>query len=801
MIVESEHKASTIQSYLGNGWLVMPSYGHICDLPESGECGIEPPTFRPQYVITDKGQSFLRRLQKRTQDLAPEVIYLATDPDREGEAIAWHIQQAISKFASGVPTPRITFNEITRSAIFQALENPRTIDIAMVASQEARRSLDRWIGWHGSDALRKTIGVAGVSVGRVIIPATRMLVERNTEINNHVQETFYNARIDFATKDTDGRPATWFAIWDFKRHQNSQTEHFKNKTTTQVAASCRQFTVLDVKIQRQRKAPPPPFTTSDLQAAASVTLKIEPEHAMQLAQTLYDSGCITYHRTDNPNISLEAYNAIAQIVAEAGKDNGGLTIHSEHRTFKTKDDTQAAHEAIRPCHFNIYDLTSPEAANLIQLAPDSITEELNNLYKLIWRRAVASQLSDATYLFHHVELQAIDFTIEGRAGIFNASGSTLINKGWMTVSKGDYTEEPDSDANRCQASNPIPQLVIGEQLNAINGFVLEGKTRPPSWYTKASLIKQLEREGIGRPSTYAPVISKLFERKYATHIKGNSNERRIDATKLAINVVDLLAGRISFADIPYTREMEGQLDQIAKGELKFLAVMNDFHETLSCELENLIEKTPKRTCPECEKIGEQSQLILYTKAKRKYFACSRDSSKGDRHFYNCDDQGEPIVQTPSDRYACPNCNQKQLVRGQQRQSRGGQYYWYCLSCKSYHNDSTENDPSGAPVIRQPAEAQTASEHPCPHCAEHRLTFHAEGKFGPYFRCLGCNKTSPAVDGKPAIRRTQPASSTQQKLVSAKPCPACKIGGLVERKGKYGKFLGCNRYPECNYIKK
>ena len=513
LILESPGKVKKVQEILGPGWKVAASVGHVRDLPVK-EMGVAAPDFKPQYIPTDRGKEVLSRLAGMVKNA--EAVYLATDPDREGEAIAWHLQDALKL----KDARRVTYAEITEKAIKAALDAPRSIDMALVAAQEGRRVLDRFCGYMVSGPLSNVAGQK-ISAGRVQSPAVRLVVEREREIQDFRSTTHYGVELTFENVDniTDG----WKAVWQAKPWLSDGQEYLLDKTLADKAAALRSLDVLDCKESESRSAPPAPFTTSSLQQAASNALKFTPKQTMQLAQKLYEGGHITYMRTDSPNLSQDAVNAIRVFC-----EGQGWPLVEKPRTWKSKEGAQEAHEAIRPTHIEVEE------------AGETVDEKA--LYRLIRLRSLASQLEDAVYAVRILQLGA---DLDGKQALFEAKGRTLLSSGWKILTAEDAATEDAEDS--AEPENPVPAMKPGTRPTALSGAVLTKKTKPAPRFTEASLVRELERCGIGRPSTYAAILDTIMSRGYV-----KTEKRFLVPTPLGVMVVDRLCWHFAFMDYEFT---------------------------------------------------------------------------------------------------------------------------------------------------------------------------------------------------------------------------------------------------------
>ena len=619
LIVESPNKIKKITALLGQQYKVVASVGHFRDLPRR-EMGVAAPDYRPHYEITKP--DVVKRLRAAVRG---NRVLLATDPDREGESIAWHLQQTLK--LSGAE--RVSFQEITREALQQALAKPRPIDANLVRAQEARRVLDRLVGYRVSGVLRDLTGQA-LSAGRVQTPAVRLVVEREREIRAFRPLTHYQVQADFESEGL-----AWTAKWDFSPWLKSGEKYWLDVTYAQEVARLRRFRIASIETRTQSTRPPAPFTTSTLQQAASSQLKLRPKKTMDLAQQLFAAGLITYHRTDSPNLSDEAIEEVRNYLAEAGL---GAYVPSSPNHWKSKAGAQEAHEAIRPTHIDKTDAT--------QEADDPAAARL---YQLIWTRTVASQMKNAEDQLATATLYSQETTPDGRQHSFVASGRVEIFDGWRRLLK-------DMEHER----TPLPALQQGQSLSAQECKVVEKRTKPPGRYTEATLIKALERRGIGRPSTYASIMETLHARGYVTE-----KNRHLVPAEPAFAVIEALAGRFEFVEYDYTRDIEARLDEIAQGIHGYRQLVEQVDHKLDDELGQLssvaIANTPAYTCPECgSPLGRR-------KGKKGWFwGCNKYP---DCRYTAPDNQGKPGARrstaTTGDKHQvgdpCPQCGKGNLI--------------------------------------------------------------------------------------------------------------------------------------------
>lgn len=556
MIIESPGKIKKLSVILGSDWKITASVGHIRDLPQK-EIGVAAPDFTPAYELTERGREVVAKIKTLVKDA--KEIYLATDPDREGEAISWHLQECLN-----LKSPkRVTFNEITAQAVKSALQNPRQIDLQRVAAQEARRVLDRLVGYMVSPALSNATGER-LSAGRVQSPAVRLVVDRERAIRAFKVVNHFGAQLVF-----DGG---WTVEWLTKPFVSEDAPYFLDKPFVQAVACVKVVTVKSFAETEAKRSPPAPFTTSTMQQAASVALSLDPKQAMEAAQKLYEQGHITYHRTDNPNVSADSMPAIFETAKMLGLD-----AINEQRMFKAPEGAQAGHPAITPTHWEVE--TAGE------------TDEQKALYRLIRLRAIACQLADARYAVRTLRL---DGEVLGKSVEFEGKGRTLVYAGWLKLIAGDQTEETDEK----EIPNPIPECQRGQRINVSSGKLQEKKTKPPARFTLASLVKKLESEGIGRPATYASIMDNIVKRGYV-----KAEKKLLQPTITGEQIVDALVGKFAFLDLSYTRDVEGDLDKIAQRKATYEDVIRGVHEQLQKELGTLATTLlpGQYACPKCGK--------------------------------------------------------------------------------------------------------------------------------------------------------------------------------------------------------
>jgi len=621
VIVESPSKAKTIKKYLGKDYDVIASQGHIIDLPASRFAVDVDNDFKAEYIKM-KGKA---KIIKEIHELAKgkEKVFLATDPDREGEAIAWHLRDELK--IDGKEKCRIEFNEITETAVNAAVKKPRTIDMDTVDAQQARRILDRIVGYKISPLLWKKVK-RGLSAGRVQSVALRIIMDRENEIRNFVPEEYWN--LDVVLEKQDDKKTVIAKFYgdingkiDLKTGEQVETivNIIKNK----------KYKVVDIKVTEKTKNPPPPFTTSSLQQDASRRLGFAVKKTMMLAQRLYEAGFITYMRTDSTRVSDDAIKMAKAYICKTYGENYYL-----NRTYKTKASAQDAHEAIRPTHLS--DLAKVEA----ELGRDEV-----RLYTLILNRFVASKMAACIYDFTKVTFNVEDY-------IFNSTGSVIKFDGFMTLyteSKEDTKKKDEEDLD--EESKELPRLEIGEILDEKKLSFEQKFTEPPSRYSEATLVKVMEEKGIGRPSTYAPTISTLIDRFYV-----EKEGRMLIPTELGEVVNNIMVENFKdIVDITFTANMESKLDTIAEGKLNHVDMLREFYTPFIENLEKVgdsierVKLQDKETDIICELCGRN--MVIKRGRFGEFLACPG--------YPECKN-AKPIVNSIKE--ACPHCGGKVLVR-------------------------------------------------------------------------------------------------------------------------------------------
>lgn len=670
MIIESPGKLKKLREIMakirpGEDWQIEPSVGHVRDLPSSGDNEDEITTgvkknFMPVYELTERGAVVVAKLQNAAAKATS--VYLATDPDREGESIAWHLKEAI-----GLKQHiRISFNEITETRVKEALANQGLIDMKMVGAQECRRVLDRLVGYLVSTELRRQTG-ENISAGRVQSVAVFLVVVRERAIKAFRVTLHYGAELIFSgAKPGEQWKAEWMTAEGFV---TDDEPYFMDSRFAGLVAAVRDTVVLSLEEEEKNRNPPAPFTTSTLQQAGSNSLGWSTTKTMKVAQELYEQGLISYHRSDNPNVSDESMPSI-QAVAQSM----GLGVVAKRRVFKAKDGAQEGHPGITPTYWD-----KTEAGE---------TDDQQTLYKLIRIRAIASQLLPARFKLRTVILQAAQ-PIEGKVVKFGAAGRTLIDPGWLKLLSGDVTDDDEQE----EAANPIPMLEPGQSLKALDGAVVEIKTKAPKRYTEASLVKALESEGIGRPATYAAIMNNIQARE----LIGESKRFLMPLPK-GEKAIERLENNFSFLDVNFTRAMEDDLDAISQGKAQYRAVIQNLYGTLAAELESqqaavprFVKVEPVYNCPECEKPLRR----IAKSANGAFWSCTGYPDTCQVSLP--DDKGKPgkKKEVKLSDFPCGKC-QRPLIR-RQKAGKNGYDFWGCSGfsqgCKTnYPNIKGKNKP-------------------------------------------------------------------------------------------------------------
>jgi len=773
VIVESPAKAKTIQKYLGKGFTVDASFGHVKDLPKSS-LGVDvEDSFDTEYVVIPGKEKVLAKLKKLA--LAADRIYLAPDPDREGEAIAAHLAEELGdegkkkkrakakakkEDAGEERIRRVTFNEITQRAVKAAFEHPRHIDQNLVDAQQARRVLDRLVGYQVSPLLWDKVR-RGLSAGRVQTVALRLIVDREREIKAFEKKEYWTIDANLA----GSKPPAFDARFLGKGEEKVEVTNGEEAEKIRLALQKADWAVRSVEKKERRRNATPPFTTSKLQQDASRKLRFSVKRAMMIAQRLYEGvelgeeglvGLITYMRTDSTRVSPEA---IAEVREYIGSEFGAQYLPESPNTYKEKKDAQGAHEAIRPTSATRH--------------PDQVKQYLQEdefkVYKLIWQRFVASQMNPAVFDQTTVD---IDAKSASETFWFRVTGSVMKFDGFLKV----YEESKDvKDEEDEELKHKLPSLEAGQKLTLKSLKPEQHFTEPPPRYNEASLVKELEERGIGRPSTYATILSTIQERQYAQKIGG-----KFTPTEIGFVVTDLLVDNFKdIFDFQYTARLEEELDEIEEGKEKWTDALGEFYKKFAKDLkyaekhmEN-IKRMEKPTDEKCERCG--APLVIKWGKHGSFYACStydKDDPNSctftKENPINLPDLDSADVQETSQEEYCENCGRVMVLK----RGRFGQF----MACTGYPDcKTTRRLDQGKRVPDIPL------DEICPECKTRNLIIR-HGRYGEFTSCSGYPD----------------CKYVKQNFIGVK-CPLCGEGELVEKRARKGNtFYGCSRYPKCKF---
>jgi len=779
VIVESPAKAKTLEKFLGKDFKVLASYGHVRDLPRKGLGVDRDHSYAPTYEVLAGKEKTINELKKAAK--AADNVYLAADPDREGEAISWHLQQTLQPGAGKTRFQRVRFNEITKKAVLAAMEQAGEIDGRRVDAQQARRIIDRLVGYEVSDLLWKKVW-RGLSAGRVQTVALRIICERENEIEAFVPVEYWSVDARLVPAKTPGAAVEFTARLSSFAGEKLKFDGTDPRLPDEASAkrivddvTKAEWTVSSVETSERRKNPAPPFITSQLQQAAA-RRGFAVRRTMQIAQRLYEGreipgrgtvGLITYMRTDSTRVSADALTAVREHIAAK---YGPESMPESPRYFKSRRDTQDAHEAIRPTY--------------LDLPPDEVAKHVAGdeakLYRIIWERFVASQMAPAVYDTIAAEITA------GRA-VYRASGSTLKFAGYLAA-YGVSAETPAQEAGEEDAdkdSPKLPPLTQGETLKLIEILPDKKATQPPPRFNEGSLVKFLEENGIGRPSTYAEILRKIEERRYV-----HRKDRRFIPTALGRTVIELLIPYFDdFFETAYTARMEEALDDVEEGKLSWTKALTDFDKTFTRDRDRALDgmvsgkagiplgeakklklsvvPVMDEKCPNCGK-----KLKLRMGKNGLFVACS--GYPGCTFTQDIPDPEEDAVDmTDLENRTCDECGEPMKVR----QSRTGSTFLGCTAfpkCRNVVNIAV----AGGKAEARPDEPTGQT---CPSCGHGLVRRH--GRFGAYVSC----SNYPACKYKPP----KPIQDTGVR------CP--KDGGIIaERRGRFRPFYGCVNYPKCDF---
>jgi DNA topoisomerase I len=676
VIVESPAKAKTIEKYLGKDFKVLASMGHVRDLPKS-EFGIElngGVSFSYVALRSAHARKAMSAIKREAKEA--EAVWLATDPDREGEAIAWHVAE-LAKLRPEA-TKRVAFNEITKKAVTDAFLRPRDIDMDLVDAQQARRAVDRIVGYKLSPLLWRTVG-PNLSAGRVQSPTLWLVVEREREIRAFTPREYW----DLTALLTTDAAEDFRALHPVGERQKFSLPHERAAQDLANRVRPGPWTVISLKKTERRKKPPPPFKTSTLQQAASSKLGFPTWKTMKVAQTLYEAGHITYMRTDSTNLSGEALGEIGRLVTkEFGKD------YHEARKFtaKTKG-AQEAHEAIRP--------TS------VRRVPAELVGQLDHdgarLYEMIWQRTMACQMADAVYDSTAVDIESNDVP-------FRATGQVLKFDGYLRV----YREVADDESE--ESEGLLPELAEGDVLTLRTIEPAQHFTQPPPRYTEATLVRKMEEVGIGRPSTYAPTVKLLGDRQYV-----RTESRRLFLVPRGEVVTELMESHFAdVVDVEFTARMEEDLDEIAEGSKVMVPVVREFFDAFTAHLEEQKDKMTRPERPTDQICPEDGRPVVLKFGKHGLWFLSCSGWPECKWSQQLDEEGKPLPEPQGTGERCPSCSEGELVA---KTGRFGPF----VGCSNY--------PACKYIKKEPPKE---TGEPCPECgsplAEKR------GRFGPFVGC-------------------------------------------------------------------
>jgi len=754
VIVESPAKAKTINKYLGKQFVVKASLGHIKDLPKRDLAVDVEAGFEPHYEVIEGKKKLIAELKQAAKKV--DFVYLAADPDREGEAICYHLQEELRDKKNGKNGPqiyRVMFNEITKKAIGKAMETPGQVNVNLVDAQQARRVLDRLVGYKISPLLWDKVR-RGLSAGRVQTVALRLIVEREREIRAFVPREYWTIDADLAAKKPPVLTARLTRIGDQAAELGSA------ETSGEVVAQLdgAAYVVKSVGTRKKKRYPVAPFITSTLQQEASRKLRFSVKRTMMLAQRLYEGaevgketvGLITYMRTDSTRISDDAIRDVRDYI---GERYGKQYLPESSNFYKSKKDAQDAHEAIRPTSMAF----TPE------MLEKYLAEDEMKLYRLIWNRFVACQMVPALF-----DQTTIDVVARGKNEVeytFRATGSVLKFDGFLKVYKESKDEADDEDTE-----HRMPLVAEGERLRLRALRPEQHFTEPPPRYNEATLVKRLEADGVGRPSTYASILSTIQEREYVKKEGG-----RFSPTELGMVVTDLLLE--SFDDIfevKYTARMEEELDEIEDGKLDWRAAMQDFYQRFDKDLKHAeehmtdIKRMEKPTDLICEKCGKP--LVIKWGKHGSFIACTGypECTYTRELTVDLPDVDKADLSEQADEEYCENCGRPMVLK----KGRFGTFY----ACTGYPDCKTTK-----PIGGQQKKPDQPLDEKCPQCGSQLAL--KTGRFGEFTAC----------SNYPTCKYVK------QKTIGVK-CPECSEGEITERRSRKGKtFYGCNRYPDCKFV--
>ncbi|MBU1184561.1 MAG: type I DNA topoisomerase [Proteobacteria bacterium] len=765
IIVESPTKVKTIRKYLGPEYDVRASVGHVKDLPKN-TLGIDPEKqFEPTYEVIDSKKKVIADLKRAAAKA--QQIFLAPDPDREGEAIAWHIAEEIGDKKK--PIRRVLFNDLTRETILEAIAHPRELDFDRYEAQQTRRILDRLVGYQISPILWEKVK-RGLSAGRVQSVAVRIICDREAEIRAFVPEEYWNTTALLEGSNPPPFEAKLTKIDGKKAKIGDAARSAEVVAILKDAA----FAVASVEKKEVRRQSPPAFTTSKLQQEASRWLRFSAKKTMATAQRLYEGielgpegpvGLITYMRTDSVRIAAEALNDAREYIHS---HYDGTFLPPKARVFKVAGAAQDAHEAIRPSS-----MAHPPQAIKQFLSPDQF-----RLYQLIWNRFLASQMNPALLDQTIVDIAAANCLFRAQGVVMRFPGFTVL-----------YTEGKEDNGEENGFGKLLPEVREGEVLKLISLTPEQKFTQPPPRFSEASLVRELEENGIGRPSTYAAILSTIQEREYARLEKG-----KFVPTDLGILVTDLLVKNFPrILDVAFTASMETELDRIEEGKTKRLDTLNNFYLPFTEELRQAkanmrnIKREETPTDLLCERCGKP--MVIKWGKNGRFLACTNYPDCKNTKNFTQDEKGK--IRPEEDRQTtdipCPLCGKLMLAR----QGRFGKF----LGCSGYPECKHTIDvaPDGTQAAA-PVEGKT-SDTLCEKCGKPMVA--KRGRYGTFLGCSGYPECKNIVKTRASGR---PAGSASEQELTDVLCDKCGKPMAV-KPGRYGKFLGCTGYPGCRNIMK
>jgi DNA topoisomerase-1 len=756
VIVESPAKAKTIGKYLGKQFVVKASLGHVKDLPKKDLSVDVEHDFTPKYEVIEGKKKLMAELRAAVKDV--DNVYLAADPDREGEAICWHLQEELESKKPGKPAFfRVMFNEITASAVQKAFDKPLQVNIHLVEAQQARRVLDRLVGYKISPLLWDKVR-RGLSAGRVQTVALRLIVEREREIRAFIKQEYWT--IDVALNAKKAPVLT--ARLNRRANETPQITNEKDATTIVDDLEGAAYVVKSVATKEKKRNPVAPFITSTLQQESSRKCRFSVKRTMMLAQGLYEGkeigaegsvGLITYMRTDSTRVSDEA---LAEVRGFIGERYGETFVPKTPNVYKTKKDAQDAHEAIRPTSV----LRTPEMMEKF-LAEDEL-----KLYRLVWMRFIASQMNPAL-----LDQTTIDVNAEGKSKtpyIFRATGSVLKFEGFLKVYEEGKDQKDDEDED---LKHKLPAVTEGETLKFKEILPEQHFTEPPPRFNEATLVKKLESDGVGRPSTYASILSTIQDREYVKKEGG-----KFVPTELGMVVTDLLLESFNdLFEVTYTARMEQELDEIEEGKLEWRVAMAEFYGRFEKDLEHAarnmtdIKRMERPTDLVCDKCGKP--MVIKWGKHGSFIACTgypecTNTRELTVDLPDIDKSGGDLGEQDEQEY-CENCGRPMVLK----KGRFGTFF----ACSGYPECKTTKQIGGEQRKDVPLEEK------CPNCESNLVQKY--GRYGEFVACSNYPK----------------CKFVKQKTIGV-PCPNCTEGQVVERRSKRGRtFFGCNRYPECDFV--